>query len=149
MGYEKRDIADKDFRNNKVDAGEVGSNQSVTALYELKLNDNVNVGKIGSLYLRYKDVDQADSVVEVNKDVDLRELSNFDNASNSTKLAISVAEYAENLKEGYWANQISLNDILTSTRQVNQELNAPEKINELVNLINKTISLKSSINTNN
>ncbi|MBC7475808.1 MAG: von Willebrand factor type A domain-containing protein, partial [Candidatus Sericytochromatia bacterium] len=90
IGYEKRDIADKDFRNNNVDAGEVGSNQSVTALYELKLNDNVNYGKIGSLFLRYKDVDKGDNVIEVNKDVDLKNLTDFSNASSSTKLAISV-----------------------------------------------------------
>ena len=32
IGYENRDIADKDFRNDKVDAGEVGSGHNVTAL---------------------------------------------------------------------------------------------------------------------
>ncbi len=145
IGYEKRDIADKDFRNNNVDAGEVGSNQSVTALYELKLNDNVNSGKIGSIFLRYKDVDKGDNVIEVNKDVDLKDLTYFSNASSSTKLAISIAQYAENLKEGYWANQTNLNDILASTKQVNQELNSPDKVSELVNLMSKTISLKSSL----
>ncbi|MBC7476041.1 MAG: DUF3520 domain-containing protein, partial [Candidatus Sericytochromatia bacterium] len=145
IGYEKRDIADKDFRNNNVDAGEVGSNQSVTALYELKLNDNVNSGKVGSLFLRYKDVDKGDNVIEVNKDVDLKNLTDFSNASSSTKLAISVAEYAENLKEGYWANQTNLNDILVLTKQVNQELNSPDKVSELVNLMSRTISLKSSL----
>ncbi|MBX7096597.1 MAG: VWA domain-containing protein [Myxococcaceae bacterium] len=37
VGYENRDLADRDFRNDKVDAGEVGSGHSVTALYELEL----------------------------------------------------------------------------------------------------------------
>lgn len=37
IGYENRDIADKDFRNDKVDAGEVGAGHSVTALYELEM----------------------------------------------------------------------------------------------------------------
>ena len=32
IGYENRDIADKDFRNDRVDAGEVGSGHSVTAV---------------------------------------------------------------------------------------------------------------------
>ncbi len=37
LGYENRDIADHDFRNDAVDAGEVGAGHTVTALYELVL----------------------------------------------------------------------------------------------------------------
>ncbi len=38
LGYEDRAIADNDFRNDIVDAGEVGAGHRVTALYELVLN---------------------------------------------------------------------------------------------------------------
>ena len=37
VGYENRAIADKDFRNDKVDAGEIGAGHTVTALYEVEL----------------------------------------------------------------------------------------------------------------
>ena len=37
LGYENRAVADADFRNDAVDAGEVGSGQSATALYEVEL----------------------------------------------------------------------------------------------------------------
>jgi Ca-activated chloride channel family protein len=37
LGYENRDIADQDFRDDAVDAGEIGSGHRVTALYEVKL----------------------------------------------------------------------------------------------------------------
>src|SRR5581483_1841325 len=37
IGYENRAVADADFRNDKVDAGEVGAGHSVTALYEVTL----------------------------------------------------------------------------------------------------------------
>jgi Ca-activated chloride channel family protein len=37
LGYENRDVADHDFRNDKRDAGEVGAGHAVTALYELEL----------------------------------------------------------------------------------------------------------------
>ncbi|WP_342374051.1 VWA domain-containing protein [Myxococcus stipitatus] len=37
LGYENRDVADKDFRNDKVDAGEIGAGHNVTALYEVEL----------------------------------------------------------------------------------------------------------------
>ena len=36
LGYENRRVDDEDFRNDLVDAGEVGAGHSVTALYELK-----------------------------------------------------------------------------------------------------------------
>lgn len=35
IGYENRDIADQDFKNDAVDAGEIGAGHSVTALYEV------------------------------------------------------------------------------------------------------------------
>ena len=37
VGYENRDIADRDFRDDRVDAGEIGAGHTVTALYELEL----------------------------------------------------------------------------------------------------------------
>ena len=41
IGYENRDVADQDFRNDTVDAGEVGAGHNVTALYEVKFKDEV------------------------------------------------------------------------------------------------------------
>ncbi|WP_437279608.1 VWA domain-containing protein [Sorangium sp. So ce375] len=37
IGYENRDVADRDFRNDKVDAGEIGAGHSVTAIYDVEL----------------------------------------------------------------------------------------------------------------
>ena len=37
LGYENRAIADADFRNDSVDAGEIGSGHQVTALFEVEL----------------------------------------------------------------------------------------------------------------
>ena len=40
LGYEDRAIADQDFRDDTVDAGEVGAGHRVTALYELVMGDD-------------------------------------------------------------------------------------------------------------
>jgi len=37
LGYENRNVADQDFRDDKVDAGEIGAGHNVTALYEVEL----------------------------------------------------------------------------------------------------------------
>jgi Ca-activated chloride channel family protein len=54
VGYENRDIADRDFRNDKVDAGEIGAGHQVTALYELTLNRGAQ-GKIATVRVRAKE----------------------------------------------------------------------------------------------
>jgi Ca-activated chloride channel family protein len=41
LGYENRAIADHDFRNDSVDAGEIGAGHQVTALYEVELHEPV------------------------------------------------------------------------------------------------------------
>ena len=40
VGFENRDVADDDFRNDNVDAGEIRANHNVTALYEIELIPN-------------------------------------------------------------------------------------------------------------
>ncbi len=40
LGYENRDVADRDFRNDKVDAGEIGAGHNVTAVYEVELTQD-------------------------------------------------------------------------------------------------------------
>ncbi|MGI9529943.1 MAG: YfbK domain-containing protein [Acidimicrobiia bacterium] len=40
VGYENRDIDDRDFRSDSVDAGEIGAGHSVTALYEVTLAED-------------------------------------------------------------------------------------------------------------
>jgi Ca-activated chloride channel family protein len=55
VGYVNRQIADRDFRNDAVDAGEVGSGHQVTALYELELAPDWQLrGAVGTVRLRAK-----------------------------------------------------------------------------------------------
>jgi Ca-activated chloride channel family protein len=42
LGYENRDIRDRDFRDDKVDAGEIGAGHTVTAMYEVQLSPNAS-----------------------------------------------------------------------------------------------------------
>jgi Ca-activated chloride channel family protein len=50
VGYENRVLAQEDFNNDKVDAGEIGAGHSVTALYEISLAGS---GQHASDPLRY------------------------------------------------------------------------------------------------
>ena len=107
LGYENRDVADEDFRNDAVDAGEVGAGHSVTALYEVKLHDGAD-GSLGTVFLRYEDPDSGE-VTELRRDLPRSGLaSSFEEASPRFQLAAVVAEYAEVLRESYWAREGTL-----------------------------------------
>ncbi len=55
IGYANRQVADRDFRNDAVDAGEVGSGHQVTALYELALAPGWDAHpSLGTVRLRAK-----------------------------------------------------------------------------------------------
>lgn len=49
IGYENRVLNNEDFKNDKVDAGEIGMGHSVTALYEVLLQSPKNKSEVGSL----------------------------------------------------------------------------------------------------
>lgn len=53
VGYENRDVADEDFRNDRVDAGEIGSGHTVNALYELRRIPGAT-GALGVVHVRAK-----------------------------------------------------------------------------------------------
>jgi Ca-activated chloride channel family protein len=48
LGYENRAIADEDFRDDLVDAGEIGSGHRVTALYEVAVSEDALPAATGS-----------------------------------------------------------------------------------------------------
>ncbi len=101
LGYEKRDIADKDFRNDKIDAGEVGPGSTVTALYEIKRSRPV--GSIGRIYLRYKDT-VSSTVEELNYELHPGVLAGDSRGtSDRFRFIASVAEFAELLRGSYYA----------------------------------------------
>ncbi|MCY3552202.1 MAG: von Willebrand factor type A domain-containing protein [Candidatus Poribacteria bacterium] len=111
LGYENRRLAQEDFRDDDVDAGEIGSGHSVTALYEIKLHEEEVVGKLATVFIRHEDPDTG-NVTEVSQDIFADELKGtFEEASTSFQLAATVAEFAEILRGSYWALQGSLNAV--------------------------------------
>ena len=110
LGYENRRLAHEDFRNDTVDAGEVGAGHSVTALYEIKLHENV-VGKLATVSIRHEDPDTG-HVTEVNESISTDALKGtFEESTAAFQLAASVAEFAEILHGSFWAQEGSLESV--------------------------------------
>lgn len=98
IGYENRDVADQDFRNDKVDAGEVGSGHSVTALYEVETLKGTSSAAALTVQVRY--VDPTDGQVhEINQPFNLSDFgTSVDSAAPDFQLALAVAGFAEQLR---------------------------------------------------
>ena len=117
LGYENRDVADGDFRNDSVDAGEVGAGHSVTALYEVDLDPNAD-GLLGTVYLRYQDPETY-QVVETSKEFYAEELAQrLEDASLRFQLAGAVAEYAELLRQSPWTHVTSAAQVMPAAERI-------------------------------
>ena len=134
VGYENRAVADEDFRDNSVDAGEIGAGHSVTALYEVKLYPESH-GTIATVFMRWQDPDTR-QVVELSKDLYTGDLAyEFDDASPYFQRSVIVAEYAEILKGSYWAEESSLADVYREAVRISEWLPRDESMNEFMELI--------------
>jgi Ca-activated chloride channel family protein len=134
IGYENRDVADEDFRNDDVDAGEVGAGHSVTALYEVKFHPDAQ-GNALTVYVRYEDPDTGE-VSEIARSLDRAGFSpNFAEMPARFRLAAAVAEYAELLRHSYWSREGSLGAVLELTQAVAAELPNDPDVAEFAELV--------------
>ena len=133
------------FRDDTVDAGEVGSGHSVTALYEVKLHEGAS-GKIATASIRYADPD-SHKVTEIGEDILLSQLhESFETASAPFRLTAAVAEFAEILRESYWAKDGSLEEVRRVVKGVYSELDN-EQVVELIYLLGKAIDYKAQLDS--
>ncbi len=141
VGYENRAIQDEEFRDNQVDAGEIGAGHSVTALYEVKLSREAH-GKIATVYLRWEDPDTHE-VVEMSQDFETsRMAAGFRSASPEFQWAAVVSEYAEILRGSPYAEGSSLEDVYQEAKRISHSLEENQDAYEFVNLVRKASELQ-------
>ena len=152
LGYENRNVADDDFRNDDVDAGEVGVGHSVTALYELKLQEDIEATEdavasesIATVFVRYENPETG-AVEEESQTFALAALDeNVQATTASFQLDAAVAEYAELLRESYWAQEGSFGELLTFAHRVESlyanDAEATEDVAEFVGLVEMAAEL--------
>lgn len=136
LGYENRAIADEDFRDDTVDAGEIGAGHSVTALYEIKLADNANPAEVAmTVSVRYADPETAE-ITEISRTITSNEFATtFENASPRFQLDGVVAEYAEVLRGSYWAQENDLTSVAIDARRIAEYLPEDADVQEFAALV--------------
>jgi Ca-activated chloride channel family protein len=150
LGYENRDLADERFRDDTADAGEIGAGHTVTALYEIKLQEQATGrggerayrdAPVATLRLRWRP-DGAEAFVETERALTLGELAErWERASPALRLAGLAAEYAELLRGSYWAREGSLDEVFRGLQRLQPELTGDPRAAELAALAGKAARL--------
>jgi Ca-activated chloride channel family protein len=133
IGYETRLLARSDFKNDKVDAGEIGSGHSVTAIYEF-VPLGGKVGNIDSpryernnkakaeaasqhadeyafLRLRYKPPGQKESVEMAEAITEANLSPNFEAAPRDIRFAVAVAGFAQLLRNDAEVGELTYKEV--------------------------------------
>ena len=142
LGYENRAIRDQDFRNNRVDAGEIGAGHEVTALYEVKLAPKTRAGRLADVRLRYE-IPFGDRYIELKESVRGEDLSrSVDSAPDDLIFDACVAEFAEILRGSYWASDSKTGDVLDLLDELPRSMRRREEIYEFIRLVERVEELE-------
>ena len=134
IGYENRMLQNDDFENDKVDAAEIGSGQTITALYELEMASAA--GSIGKFDFRYKETLGDDS-----KLVSLDVPEAGAEASENLRFASSLAAYGLWLRDSEYKGDASLQMATDLAKNaLGQDPYGLRK--EFVTLLNKAATIK-------
>jgi Ca-activated chloride channel family protein len=144
VGFENRDVADHDFRNDAIDAGEIGAGHSVTAIYEVKLDQEaVPIAGLATVFMRWQDPETR-RVIEINREMKVSDLAaEYGQLSPRFRLATTVAAYAESLRQSYWAQTWELGDVAEEAARLADELADDEDVAELARLSAQAAALST------
>ncbi|MEE8574108.1 MAG: YfbK domain-containing protein, partial [Thermodesulfobacteriota bacterium] len=132
IGYESRMLKREDFNNDKVDAGDVGSGHSVTAIYEITPVDSESAlvdplrykkeaanktisanSEYAFLKIRYKLPKETKSRL-ITEPVDYRyDRESIKEAQTDVRFAASVAAFGQILKGGTYTGSFGYDDVST------------------------------------
>ncbi|MCG8701087.1 MAG: VWA domain-containing protein [Bacteroidales bacterium] len=110
IGYENRALDDSDFKNDSVDAGEIGAGQTITALYEVILKSNDKNEHYANFDVRYKkNINESSRLLQhsiTNAPVEMN------NASENMRFAATVAGFGMAMKQSKYKGSLNKRMIL-------------------------------------
>lgn len=133
LGYENRQVADEDFRDDNVDAGELGAGHSATAIYAVRLAPEIE-GRIATIQLRWEDPDNG-QIYEINGNINTWDLSGqFEETNAHYQVAVVAAEFAEILRLSPYID-LTFRELLEYAQMSSRNLPQDEAAAELEDLV--------------
>ena len=108
IGYENRLLSEEEFEEDSTDAGEIGSNQSITALYEIILSEN-STDYLGMIDFRYK-MPNTEEIKTIDYQIGSNVLA-FESASENMRFATSVVGLGLLLKESEYKGNLTFQNV--------------------------------------
>ena len=159
IGYENRILQDKDFNDDKKDAGEIGAGHSVTALYEIvpagqkvenpgidelkyakmERSDTRFGNELMTVKLRFKEPSESNSKLLTIGVLDKN--AAIGNASNNLKFASAVAQFGMILRDSRYRGNSSLNNVITLAQE-SRGTDLRNYRGEFIELVNKAARLR-------
>ena len=142
VGYDNRAIEDDRFRDDTVDAGEIGVGHSVTALYELELHPSGlerlhSGGELATFRLRYRPAGYREFREESRRIRSADLVSNWRESSRSWRLAMATARFAEMLRGSFRVRGADVAALLSWTLELEDEFAGEPRVEELRQLIQR------------
>ena len=133
LGYETRQMSNEEFDDNKKDAGEIMSDHTTVALYELELKDKAEADYIFKTTLRYKDrvSEISKEVINTKIDISVSRHIDFDFASY-------VAEFSLILRESEYKGDSSFEHLL---KRINNDYINDKYRDDFVSLVRNAETL--------
>ena len=136
IGYENRAVADDDFRNDAVDAGELGAGHQLTAIYEVRLAQGAESGTpealaftsevddssvLGTVNLRWQDPETGE-VLETSRPINGDQIEEtWASTRHDFRRAVVVASFAEVLRDNPFADELSLDALSSEVNSLAQD----------------------------
>jgi Ca-activated chloride channel family protein len=138
IGYENRAVADEDFRDDRVDGGEVGPGHSVTALYEVRLTgEAAGDARVAQVRARWLDPASREAA-EAYESLTVADLgARFDAARPRLRMCYAAGYFAEALRG---TDAVSLDSLAPVARRAGEETGDPA-VDDLASLIGQAAEL--------
>jgi len=141
LGYENRAVAAEDFRNDAVDAGEIGAGHEVVALFEVQLASHVQpVDTLATVRLRWFP-DGSKNAQEMEQPLHLGEST----TSAHYRLSAVAAQFAEVLRRSVHAEEDEYDALLTESEALVQLLPKDTSVAELRDMILQTRNIVEAL----
>jgi len=135
LGYENRGMDNKDFNNDRKDAGEVGVRHTVTAIYEVKFRQIPTVGRFGVFRIAYK-LPDSEQLINLERDLPGSIVADsVDEASPPAQLSYVAAAFAEQLRSSYWSRTYNYTQLEDWSYVLRRQSANPEQVEALHNSI--------------
>lgn len=135
IGYENRILADEDFADDDVDAGDIGAGHTVTALYELELTDTPEAAELAEVRIRYKEPISDESSEHIWSLHGDERVESFEAASDSFRFSAAVTEFAEILRESPYSEGARFDDVIDILSEASPESESDITKLELIELV--------------